>query len=503
MPSIIARTYGSSATGRLGNVGAVGLHRVSLVRGARSGKFANGVATLLKPCNRANHLIGAAAYRGTLGKQASRLTSNGGKHPTSQGVSLQRAGSMRVANNRRAMAACGAKGCGTKRTLSREGTAIGAHGAGAKRPRPMAACSANGLQVARPDKACAVRVGDVGLMVGSAQEYDAVHAERHPKAQIDRWAKICARCAFTKWKRTHQAPHWLMPKPMFMCGAWGLGCIWCAASRHSATVQARRREHMRQNTATGRCKQAVSRASTWSAYSQRNWGSEKALLLAVHQHQITDLHRMSDICFHSAASHSDALNDPRGHSMQRTAHSHDLQDNCETPHSRGGGKESLTMQPAALASSEGGSQRRGHTCYSSSDRQETTFVSTSSSVLGSTTDHFRGRVPQIQEWIDNWASSTSAVSIWGLLHICHVGNIFVGNHIAQILLFSYGVLLPGGWPNWPKVEFFEASEGAPRYEKTGSSQSKENAMGLLSIAAEANVSHHGRSYSRRCSRTPA
>ena len=199
-------TYGCTGGGRLGNVGAVGLRSVSLgnAGGARSGKFAQGSATLLKSVNRPNHLIGggrrtAAAYRGTFGEQAPRRTGTGSKSPSSiQGVSLQRVGSMgrhrsrdvtrlhraRVANTKRAMAACGAKGgvIGTKRTRDR--AAIDAHGAGTKRPRQMAARGANGMQVARLGNACAGRVGDVKLMVGLAQETDAIHAERHPLAQI-------------------------------------------------------------------------------------------------------------------------------------------------------------------------------------------------------------------------------------------------------------------------------------------------------------------------------
>ena len=323
------------------------------------------------------------------------------------------------ANRKGDMAACGAKGGDVKRKGER--AASGANRAGVKRARRLAACGANGRKVARVEKACVERVGDVEHMVGSAQENDAMHAERHPLAQIDRWAKVCPRCFFTRWKRTHQTPPWAMPKPRFMSGAWGLGCIWCAASRNSATVQARRREHMHANDEAGRCKQAISRASKWSGYSQRNLASARALHLAMDQHHITDLHRLSDSCFNSAHAHFDALKDPRGHSMQRTAHSRDLQDACETKPSHCGGEVSSatcrqTMQPAAHQSSDEGIQRREPACSSSANP----VASSGASALGSTTDPFRGRVPQCQDWLDVWAEATSSVSIKGLLHIFQI-----------------------------------------------------------------------------------
>jgi hypothetical protein len=418
-----------------------------------------------QPCKKKKN---PAEQRKKLRKQAPRPTSKVvNKPPTCQGVSLQRAGSMchpfrsaarcaaSGANRKGEMAACGAKGGAAKR--KRERVAFGANGAGAKRRRQLAACGANGTHVARSlrrqcdkmEKACVQRVGDVEHMVGVAQENDAAHAERHPLVKIDRWAKICSRCFFTQWKRTHQAPPWLMPKPRFMSGAWGLGCIWCAASKHSVTVQARRVEHMRQNLEAGRCKQAVSRASKWSAYSQRSLKSAYAMHTAIHQHQITDLHRLSDTCFHSAASHFDALNDPRGHSMQRTSHSRDFQHGCETKVSHRGGEEPSTaceqmMQPAALQSSGEGSQRREPACSPSANRLEAAVPSSGTSALGGATDPFRGRVPQGQDWLDVWAETTSSLSIQGLLHIFQFWRIYGLGHCLDLLnirLGAYWVLL--------------------------------------------------------------
>ena len=85
-------------------------------------------------------------------------------------------------------------------------------------------------------------------MVGSAQETDYAHAQRHKHADLAKWAKVCARCCHTKWaarmRKRGRVPVWLRSKPAFMNGAWGLGCTYCAAGKHSEQVQALRRKHM-------------------------------------------------------------------------------------------------------------------------------------------------------------------------------------------------------------------------------------------------------------------
>ena len=169
---------------------------------------------------------------------------------------------------------------------------------------------------------------------------------------------------------------------------------------------------MCQNKANGRCKQAVSRASKWGDYSSRGVRSAAALHMAIYQHQARDLHRLSDSCFHSPAAHFEGSTDPRGYSMQRTVHGHDLHTagNARCLSDRADG----CWRPAARDTSEAGSRRRQPSCPSSSESLE---ISAAYIALGSTTDPFRGRVPQIQDWVDVWAETSETVSIWGRHYI--------------------------------------------------------------------------------------
>jgi hypothetical protein len=452
MPSLLARTYGQCHSGRpLCNAGP------NSARGARSVKRAHGGATSLSsfPCASRSGRTGlqlkaGVAYQGKW-KRAPRPMSTvllAGIKPMGrihQGASSQHVGSMRhplrntarcasVAKRKFGMVARGANAAvsAKRRRIAYNSSATGAC---AKRRWQMAASGATGVKVKRLETShCAERVGDSEHMVGPAQETDAAHAQMHHLAKLDEWAKVCARCFFTKWKRTHntslnlKAPPWLMPKPKFMRGAWGLGCIWCAASKDSSTVQSRRREHMRQNKFAGRCQQSISRASKWGDYSHRNLGSGHSLARAVSQHQATDLHRLSGACFRSAACHLDAIKDPRGHSTQRTAHSREVlptraedppSSQPQRPNEEGFAAMSVTehcrqMQPAARQPGEECGQRREPTCSSSASTHKAAAVSIGSRTLGSTTDPFRGRVPQVQNWIDVWAETTASVSIYGL-----------------------------------------------------------------------------------------
>ena len=400
MPSILAGTYGPDAG--IGGVGVLGLRGALFSRRARSGKLAHGGAALLKSSGPTNRLIGgwrttAAACRGKLGKQSTPRTINGRKPLVGPGGRLQCVGSMRPVFrhvfkrarviNKNVKAASGAKGRVVKR-----------YGIGTVQPTGTG------------------RVGDAELTVGLARENDATHAERHPLGQIDRWAKICPRCCFIRWKRTRPKPPWMNSKPAFMSGAWGLGCIWCAASRHSTAVQSRRRAHVRQNKETGHSSQAVSRASKWSAYAMRGLKSTRELYMAIVQHQTADLHRLSDNCFHSPAAHLEHLKDPCGPRMHLVTHSHDLHTIIEPRSSSNNGEggspaRQEMVQPAARGASEEGSQRRQPACPLKPVCTQPRTPKSTGSALGSATDPFRGRVPQIQGWVDVWAESTSAMSI--------------------------------------------------------------------------------------------
>ena len=423
MSSLLARTYGRSAASARANV--VGHRSASFSGASRLGKMALGGATLPKTMLRANSLMGVRQVTGAPHRRKSCLT--GGQLGIFFDVrgggfrGGRAANSANAASRKRKMAACGANlKRGVAKRRKRDGSAFGAKGSCLTQPKLVAACGASDKKVERQHNTCAEMGRDLELMVGPSQESDAMHSQRHSPDRIGEWAKVCPRCFFLQWQRAPKAPSWLAPKPKFMSGAWGLGCMVCAASKHSSTVQTRRREHMRQNQSQMRCKQAVSRSSKWSNYSMRALGSARDMHLAIHQHQITDLHRLSENCFQSASCHFDAHSDPRGHSAQRTAHSQDVERRCETKQSHDDQKGGAAMchqmvQPAAHQehSPIAGSQRRQSVPEVSPSCQEPVATSSSTSAVGSTADPFRGRVPQIQEWIDVWAETTSAMSTDG------------------------------------------------------------------------------------------
>lgn len=416
MPSLLAQTYGQYALrrsaapekaycGSMGKTQACGASRDSCRKWV---KRASGGAAFFK----------AGAYNGKMGKRGAGRSSGSIKRvacspaPRKCAIATPLLGSMRHA--RRFSTKCSK---------------------GYKKRGRVAACGATGAKRATRRSTLPQRVLDNEHMVGPAQETDAMHAERHSLNKLQEWSKVCPRCLFLLWRRAHKAPEYLMPKPKFMSGAWGIGCIWCAASKDSPTVRARRQVHMRENASAGRCKQAISRASKWSVYGQDSLGTIKALHIAIHQHETTDLHRISKSSFLSAECHFDAVRDPRGHATQRTAHSRDSEldspmrgSSCDAQLVASRAQDSATIcqpkaQPVAgleqdpsticrpkaqpVASRE---QDPSTTCQQTSEHLPTALQE---SVVGSVTDPFRGRVPQCQDWLDCWAESTSAISSHG------------------------------------------------------------------------------------------
>ena len=221
------------------------------------------------------------------------------------------------------------------------------------------------------------------LLVGSAQEPDHIHAERHPPEKLRDWAKTCARCFYTLRKQTTTSPDWLRPKPSYMSGAWGLGCTWCAAGMLSVDVQARRRQHMSENKIAGRCKQAISRSGVWSTYGKRDLLTGRQFTLATAQHESADFHRIGQAVFFSHTFHMNGAGDPRGcaWSLQSQAAS-------------GACSASPPAEKAAPVSVP-----------------DTSTVRMVTASTGSMDDPFRGRrVPQPKDWLDIWAETVSAIS---------------------------------------------------------------------------------------------
>ena len=226
---------------------------------------------------------------------------------------------------------------------------------------------------------------DADLRAGDAQETDAEHSRRHPPQHLCRWASTCARCAYQLWLRKRACPpQWLRPKPKFMGGAWGLGCTYCAAGRYSEAVQQRRQCTLRWNKQNRFCKQAVPRASKWSQYGVKRLLTCKRFTWFINQHASTDGHRMAVGVFHGPAFHLAASGAGFSNYASRTT---DTQ-----PHAEIIANTSVTANLKAHPQ----------------------VLEKSLDVTGMPAlDLFRGRVPQVKDWLDVWADSSSAISVQG------------------------------------------------------------------------------------------
>jgi len=216
---------------------------------------------------------------------------------------------------------------------------------------------------------------DIGNMVGTAQETNIAHEKRHPRSQLDKWAKVCPRCCFTKYKlrNAKRVPDWCSPKPSFMSGTWGVGCIRCAAGVGSNLVKRLRLKHSNDNRESGRCKQRISRASVWSRYAHRACPTVKRLKLSIERHACSDMHRLCNKVFTSSRAQLDHIEA----SLRIKPLSH-MQPRADTEIK---GSEPLLAQPAS----------------------EDTKV-------GSVTDPFRGNVPQCRDWLAVWGEYTDTLS---------------------------------------------------------------------------------------------
>ena len=221
------------------------------------------------------------------------------------------------------------------------------------------------------------------VAAGDSRESDAKHRERHPASLEDKWALTCSRCAYSKWRRSHQsAAPWLCPKPGFLSSAWGVGCSLCAAGRISPEVKQRRQDLTIQNRSQGISSQAASRYSKWSRYAVRRLFTSHDFAVARAMHEGTDLHRVCASVFMNPAG----LIAP---CVRETA----LQD----LHTGRG----VNVGCAAAAVAE--------PCGATPAACGAAFVRPHVD-LGSVTDPFRGRVPQLQDWVNTWAEASSCVS---------------------------------------------------------------------------------------------
>ena len=248
----------------------------------------------------------------------------------------------------------------------------------------------------------APRQQDLLSLVGPAQESDVMHQTRHCDAAI---ARVCPRCIFIR--RRASLPRWCAGKPQWMSGAWGVGCIQCAAGRRCDAVHDKRRQLISTNRQQGFCKQAIARNWHWSNYEVRGFHSSRGLSASIEMHGGTDGHKLAHDIFHTQQAHLSAgvhrSSDPRGAAASRTSMAMSAIGQCNNAPTR----------PLVC-----------HSSPSLPDKmvrhiEDTKQTAREPNTIGSIMDPFRGRVPPQQDWIDVWADSNSCISS----HIDHFAQI--------------------------------------------------------------------------------
>ena len=198
-----------------------------------------------------------------------------------------------------------------------------------------------------------------------AVESDYHHRLRHPT-----FLPKCIRCNFKKHARSWQAlsvhagltaetnRSWLSERPSFMGGGWALGCSICTWAANDGVPKHKRSNRPRH------------RLSKWARFQIRRLRTCSEAASAISNHQ-------------SSASHRRAVKMMQSQSSRPPQHGHDKVEasantaaaNCNVNGSR--------VVGAGLAASEG-------------DIDALTLL--------------KGRVPQLADWIDAWASATNRTS---------------------------------------------------------------------------------------------
>ena len=129
---------------------------------------------------------------------------------------------------------------------------------------------------------CSVKRARTGkaLAAFTMMETDEQHALRHPKLDL-----ACLRCAFAKygryWQRLAGQGCWLSPRPAYMGGPWGLGCLNCAAK-----LQQRSKKRSRAGWVWKSC-----RASKWAKFRVTEFKDYKATKRTIKRHKESLLHQ--------------------------------------------------------------------------------------------------------------------------------------------------------------------------------------------------------------------
>ena len=241
-----------------------------------------------------------------------------------------------------------------KRKLPQQTVATGKASA-----RPLAHTKAKMARASlgQTEAASAKRVEE---MVGLAHESDTCHWGWH---SCEPGAEMCFRCNFIRHKAdiTRHEP-WCTPRPSFMGGHWRLGCDVCYWYH-----RARRREKHK-----GR-RGCDIRASACANHSFRHNGTYAKLEKTIKQHATTTGHRVAVVA-------SKALSQRLPARIIEVAESRPLATEC-------------------LADG-----RNGEDTAQSTDAAK--LVAETASAVVDDRNLLKGRVPQIQDWLDAWAEST-------------------------------------------------------------------------------------------------
>ena len=285
----------------------------------------------------------------------------------------------------RPAAACGAR-VGVKLPVAARGARRGV-GSGGRRDQKRSACLFGvPLAVGRQQRS---RCGSedlsrtaLRLAAGDSREGEAQHLKRHPAQSIRKWAKTCPRCAFSLWRSNNpRVAPWLVAKPPWMGGAWGLGCGLCAAGVTSEGVKQRRRQLRVECKKEGFKKQAVSRFSSWARYGVGRILAPRVFASAIVMHEGVDLHRICKAVLSSPAAH-----------IERCRANHTTSTGTQRAVSLMCSAHDLKFEASSVAAAPCGA-----------------FVDAGK--VGSVTDPFRGRVPQVEDWQSVWAEASSCVSV--------------------------------------------------------------------------------------------
>ena len=210
-------------------------------------------------------------------------------------------------------------------------------------------------------------------------ETDEEHKLRHPT-----FHRSCPRCLFLKhghhWRRiaawkvdSETCIPWLAPRPPHMGGAWALGCRACAAilERRDDTLSATKKK---KEPGRGKC-QAKLRANNWARFRVTRLMTTRQVAGAISNHNSSAFHRKA-VLYHTSEIHAASKTESRGPDLAASS----------TEQAGLTAAPSLTIEVGLTT-----------------DEQATDEQVEAEALL-------KGRVPQLQDWIDAWASASSTTS---------------------------------------------------------------------------------------------